>query len=213
MYSNRKYFISGEDRFKTLNGFSDLLKINHNYNNYTIKPKDHLEGGIGKFISAKPINRKKKDASQFYNPEYYKIKKKFKYVYNKLDFTQRVLCPENNIEIEPYVNRFKKCKSQERNSLNSNGPFCSLMLKTPKLFINTKGKKRMNRSYESTNRGFFELSFCDKNEETYNMDNKRLSRIDRIHRNNEINYKYNMGPYQFQKKHFSSNQNLITSMQ
>ena len=44
----------------------------------------------------KPIKRKKSvDINKMYDADYYKIRYKYKNDYNKIDFTQRVLCTDN----------------------------------------------------------------------------------------------------------------------
>lgn len=159
---------------------------------YYKRPEGNLIGGIGNFINTFPKKDITINVNKIYNIDYYKIKKKFKYDYNKLDFTQRVICPENNTEIEEFP-RSKKCKSQEKNSLNNiKGFFPSLMLKTPISFVNEKGKKRINRSFDSGS----------KNNNQFDYDNNRFLGIARKHRIQNINLESKIAPLKFQRKHF-----------
>ena len=156
---------------------------------------------MAKFINVKPKNEKKsEDISKIYNPEYYKIKKKFKYDYNKYDFTQRVLIPENNIE-KRKISKIKTFVSQEKNLRHTtDGTYRSLMLKTPINFP-TRGRKRMNKSFDCGNKPDSEIFFDNKLEEC-NKYNDRLFGVERKIRRRIINTESEIPPYKFGRKHF-----------
>ena len=68
----------------------------------TTKNKDNIKGGIAKFINTnKRKDKTKENLIKKYNKDYYRIRKKFKEEYNKLDFTKRVIIPQKNKEKAP----------------------------------------------------------------------------------------------------------------
>lgn len=191
-------FFSTEKRFewgKVCNG-NDLprkYKKNTNYEN--------LHGGLGRFINVGPkCNKKKDEIYKKYKPEYYQIKKKFKYDYNKYDFTRRVILPENNTEKKP-VHKIRTFYSQEKDLRHTtDGSYRSLILKTPMTFP-TKGRKRVNKSFDCGNRPDSEIFFDNKIEECA-KGNEGLFGVERKIRRKEINKESVIPPYKFGRKHF-----------
>ena len=135
-----------------------------------------------------------------YDADYYKIKNKYKNDYNKYNFTQRVLCPENNTE-KVRINKIKTYTSQ-KNILRhkTDGTYKSLMLITPEVFP-IKGRKRINKSIDCGNKPDSILFYEDKLEEC-NKDNNRLFGVERKLRAKAINIESEIQPYKFGRKHF-----------
>ena len=94
-------FISAEKRFSLTKTFlnGNDYEFTHKMPSKKSYCKDHLSGGIAKFIN---INKRKDYSKELfikkYKKDYYKIRKKFIDDYNKIDFTKRVILPQKNIE-------------------------------------------------------------------------------------------------------------------
>ena len=163
---------------------------------------DSFDGGIGKFMNVKVKKEKKiKDIDKLYDADYYKIKTKYKNDYNKLDFTQRVLLPENNKEKKARIQKIRTYASQEKNLRHTtDGTYKSLMFKTPDSFP-MKGRKRMNKSIDCGNKPDSELFYENKIEECM-KDNNRLFGVERKCRCKVINTESIIHPYRFGRKHF-----------
>ena len=163
--------------------------------------KDNLNGGIAKFINA----NKKKDVSKDeynkkYNKDYYKIRKKFKIDYNKVDFTKRVINPQKNTEKAlPKKLRIMTQAGKELRRVGE-GSYLSLIARTPVSFP-IKGRKRINKSFDCGNKPDSEIFFDNKIEECVN-DNKKLFGVQRKLRAKLINAESENLPYKFGRKHF-----------
>ena len=163
--------------------------------------KDNLNGGIAKFINV----NKKKDVSKDeynkkYNKDYYKIRKKFKIDYNKVDFTKRVINPQKNTEKAlPKKLRIMTQAGKELRRVGE-GSYLSLIARTPVSFP-IKGRKRINKSFDCGNKPDSEIFFDNKIEECAN-DNKKLFGVQRKLRAKLINAESENLPYKFGRKHF-----------
>ena len=163
--------------------------------------KDNLNGGIAKFINV----NKKKDVSKDeynkkYNKDYYKIRKKFKIDYNKVDFTKRVINPQKNTEKAlPKKLRIMTQAGKELRRVGE-GSYLSLIARTPVSFP-IKGRKRINKSFDCGNKPDSEIFFDNKIEECVN-DNKKLFGVQRKLRAKLINAESENLPYKFGRKHF-----------
>ena len=163
--------------------------------------KDNLNGGIAKFINV----NKKKDVSKDeynkkYNKDYYKIRKKFKIDYNKVDFTKRVINPQKNTEKAlPKKLRIMTQAGKELRRVGE-GSYLSLIARTPVSFP-IKGRKRINKSFDCGNKPDSEIFFDNKIEECVN-DNKKLFSVQRKLRAKLINAESENLPYKFGRKHF-----------
>ena len=163
--------------------------------------KDNLNGGIAKFINV----NKKKDVSKDeynkkYNKDYYKIRKKFKIDYNKVDFTKRVINPQKNTEKAlPKKLRIMTQAGKELRRVGE-GSYLSLIARTPVAFP-IKGRKRINKSFDCGNKPDSEIFFDNKIEECVN-DNKKLFGVQRKLRAKLINAESKNLPYKFGRKHF-----------
>lgn len=168
---------------------------------YKKTTNENLYCGLGRFINSGPKYHKKRDEIyKKYKPEYYKIKKKFKYDYNNFDFTQRVILPENNTEKKP-VHKIRTFYSQEKDLRHTtDGSYRSLILKTPMTFP-TKGRKKVNKSFDCGNRPDSEIFFDYKMEEC-NKGNDGLFGVERKIRRKAINKESELPPYKFGRKHF-----------
>ena len=137
-----------------------------------------------------------------YDADYCKIKNKYKNDYNKYDFTQRVLCPQNNPE-KNKINKIKTYSSQEDILRHkTDGTYKSLMNITPEVFP-IKGRKRMNKSIDCGNKPDSIIFYEDKLEEC-KKDNNRLFGVERKYRTKVINTESEIQPYKFGRKHFFS---------
>lgn len=163
--------------------------------------KDNLNEGIAKFINV----NKKKDVSKDeynkkYNKDYYKIRKKFKIDYNKVDFTKRVINPQKNTEKAlPKKLRIMTQAGKELRRVGE-GSYLSLIARTPVSFP-IKGRKRINKSFDCGNKPDSEIFFDNKIEECVN-DNKKLFGVQRKLRAKLINAESENLPYKFGRKHF-----------
>ena len=163
--------------------------------------KDNLNGGIAKFINV----NKKKDVSKDeynkkYNKDYYKIRKKFKIDYNKVDFTKRVINPQKNTEKAlPKKLRIMTQAGKELRRVGE-GSYLSLIARTPVSFP-IKGRKRINKSFDCGNKPDSEIFFDNKIEQCVN-DNKKLFSVQRKLRAKLINAESENLPYKFGRKHF-----------
>ena len=163
--------------------------------------KDNLNEGIAKFINV----NKKKDVSKDeynkkYNKDYYKIRKKFKIDYNKVDFTKRVINPQKNTEKAlPKKLRIMTQAGKELRRVGE-GSYLSLIARTPVSFP-IKGRKRINKSFDCGNKPDSEIFFDNKIEECVN-DNKKLLGVQRKLRAKLINAESENLPYKFGRKHF-----------
>jgi hypothetical protein len=163
--------------------------------------KDNLNGGIAKFIN---VNKKKDDSkdeyNKKYNKDYYKIRKKFKIDYNKVDFTKRVINPQKNTEKAlPKKLRIMTQAGKELRRVGE-GSYLSLIARTPVTFP-IKGRKRINKSFDCGNKPDSEIFFDNKIEECVN-DNKKLFGVQRKLRAKLINAESENLPYKFGRKHF-----------
>ena len=163
--------------------------------------KDNLNEGIAKFINV----NKKKDVSKDeynkkYNKDYYKIRKKFKIDYNKVDFTKRVINPQKNTEKAlPKKLRIMTQAGKELRRVGE-GSYLSLIARTPVSFP-IKGRKRINKSFDCGNKPDSEIFFDNKIEQCVN-DNKKLFGVQRKLRAKLINAESENLPYKFGRKHF-----------
>ena len=162
--------------------------------------KDNLNGGIAKFINV----NKKKDVSKDeynkkYNKDYYKIRKKFKIDYNKVDFTKRVINPQKNTEKAlPKKLRIMTQAGKELRRVGE-GSYLSLIARTPVSFP-IKGRKRINKSFDCGNKPDSEIFFDNKIEQCVN-DNKKLFGVQRKLRAKLSNAESENLPYKFGRKH------------
>ena len=195
-------FSSTEKRFNWMNKYCNGNDIHRKKHKNKIYSKDNLEGGIGKFMRIKPKNDTKiiENIDKMYDADYIKIKNKYINDYNKYNFTQRVLCPENNPE-KAKINKIRTYNSQEKILRHkTDGTYKSLMLITPEKFP-IRGRKRINKSIECGNKPDNILFYEDKLEEC-NKDNNRLFGVERKHRVKGINIESEKQPYKFGRKHF-----------
>ena len=129
--------------------------------------KDHLKGGLDKFINnkeLKKINRNKKESL-----ESYKISQKLKYNYNNLDHTKRVIFPENNYEKKiERKNKKRFCSAENNDRHVTNGTLQSLFDRTPDKFIIPNGRKKLNSSYEEN------ILFYEDKKDMWKIDNDRI---------------------------------------
>jgi hypothetical protein len=114
--------------------------------------RDNLSGGIAKFIN---VNKRKDYSKDIFNKkykiDYYKIRKKFKDDYNKIDFTKRVILPQKNIEKPPPKKMIIITEFGKQLRRFGEGSYTSLIARTPMSFP-IKGKKRINKSFDCGNR-------------------------------------------------------------
>lgn len=192
-------FSSKEKRFDWINKYNNGNDLHRKYKNNKVY-KDHLDGGIGNFMNKEPEHKKVKlNEEKMQKSDYYKIKNKFKN-FNKYQFTQRVIYPENDTE-KKRVTKIRTFKSQEKDlRYTTDGTYGSLMLKTPVTFP-IKGRKRMNKSIDCGNKPDSILFYEDKIEECM-KDNNRLFGVERKFRSKVINTESPLEPYKFGRKHF-----------
>ena len=151
----------------------------------TTKNKDNIIGSVAKFINTNKRKDKTKEIfNKKYNKDYYRIRKKFREDYNKIDFTKRVIIPL----------RVGECSFQ------------SLMIRTPQSFPIKEGRKRINKSFDCGNRPDniifhdyknFKNKECQKN----NNDNEIFG-VGRKLRIKLINFESKISPHKFGKKQY-----------
>ena len=163
--------------------------------------RDNLSGGIAKFINVNKRKDYSKDIfNKKYNKDYYKIRKKFKIDYNKVDFTKREINPQKNTEKAlPKKLRIMTQAGKELRRVGE-GSYLSLIARTPVSFP-IKGRKRINKSFDCGNKPDSEIFFDNKIEECVN-DNKKLFGVQRKLRAKLINAESENLPYKFGRKHF-----------
>ena len=152
-------------------------------------------------MNIKPKKEKAElDVDKIYDSDYYKIKNKYKNDYNKYNFTQRVICPENDTE-KKRINKIRTYGSQENNLRHTtDGTYKSLMFKTP-MTLPLKGRKRMNKSIDCGNKPD-SIIFYENRLEECKKDNNRLFGVERKFRSKVINTESEIQPYKFGRKHF-----------
>ena len=119
----------------------------------TTKNKDNIIGSVAKFINTNKRKDKTKEIfNKKYNKDYYRIRKKFREDYNKIDFTKRVIIPQKNKEKVPP--KKMRILTEARKNLLRVGEcsFQSLMIRTPQSFPIKEGRKRINKSFDCGNR-------------------------------------------------------------
>jgi hypothetical protein len=169
----------------------------------TTKNKDNIKGGIAKFINTnKRKDKTKENFIKKYNKDYYRIRKKFKVEYNKLDFTKRVIIPQKNKEKAP--KKKMRILTQERKNLLriGEGTFQSLMIRTPQSFPIKEGRKRINKSFDCGNRPN-SIIYHDHNnkDKKYNHDTEIFG-VGRKLRIKLINLESGISPIKFGKKQY-----------
>ena len=195
-------FLSREKRFELTHSFinGNDLDLSHKMH-ITKYKKDNLSEGLAKFIN---VNKKRSTAKDNFNKkykiDYYNIRKKFKVDYNKIDFTKRVILPQKNTEkVPPTKLRIYTQLGKELLRVGE-GSYKSLMVRTPVSFP-IRGRKRINKSFDSGNKPDSELFWEDKIEEC-SKDNNRLFGVERKYRAKLINAESKIEPYRFGRKHF-----------
>ena len=170
----------------------------------TTKNKDNIKGGIAKFINTnKRKDKTKENLIKKYNKDYYRIRKKFKEEYNKLDFTKRVILPQKNKEKAPQ--KKMRILTQERKNLLrvGEGSFQSLMIRTPQSFPIKEGRKRKNKSFDCGNRPNSIIFHDYKNKECQkNNNDNEIFGIGRKLRIKLINFESGISPHKFGKKQY-----------
>ena len=170
----------------------------------TTKNKDNITRGIAKFINTnKRKDKTKENFIKKYNKDYYRIRKKFKEEYNKIDFTERVILPQKNREKAPPIKM--RILTQAGRDLRRVGEssFKSLMIRTPQSFPIKAGRKRINKSFDCGNRPDniifhdYKKIECQKN----NNDNEIFG-VGRKLRIKLINFESKISPYKFGKKQY-----------
>ena len=170
----------------------------------TVKKKcrDNIIGGISKFINVnKKKDVKKEEFIKKYSKDYYKIRKKFKIEYNKIDFTKRVLIPENNTErISPKKLRIITEAGKKFRRFGE-GSYMSLLVRTPMSFP-VKGRKRLNSSFDCGNKNYNIIFYDNNNTEECKKENNRLFGVERKYRNKVINAESKVPSVKLGRKHF-----------
>ena len=195
-------FLSAEKRFELnysiINGNDYTFSHKMTVGNYG---RDNIIGGIAKFINVNKKKDKRKDAfNKKYFKDYYKIRKKFIVDYNKIDFTKRVILPQNDTEKVPPKKLRIITKAGEDLRRVGEGSYLSLISRTPISFP-IKGRKRINKSFDCGNKPDSEIFFENKIEEC-KKDNNRLFGVERKYRTKLINIESENPPYRFGRKHF-----------
>ena len=173
----------------------------------TTKNKDNIIGSVAKFINTNKRKDKTKEIfNKKYNKDYYRIRKKFREEYNKIDFTKRVIIPQKNKEKVPP--KKMRILTEARKNLLRVGEcsFQSLMIRTPQSFPIKEGRKRINKSFDCGNRPDniifhdyknFKNKECQKN----NNDNEIFG-VGRKLRIKLINFESRISPHKFGKKQY-----------
>ena len=195
-------FLSAEKRFELnysiINGNDYTFSHKMTVGNYG---RDNIIGGIAKFINVNKKKDKRKDVfNKKYFKDYYKIRKKFTVDYNKIDFTKRVIIPQNDTEKVPPKKLRIITKAGEDFRRVGEGSYLSLISRTPISFP-IKGRKRINKSFDCGNKPDSEIFFENKIEEC-KKDNNRLFGVERKYRTKLINIESENPPYRFGRKHF-----------
>lgn len=167
------------------------------------KCKDNIIGGIAKFINVnKKKDVKKEEFIKKYSKDYYKIRKKFKIEYNKIDFTKRVILPQNNTErVSPKKLRIITEAGKQFRRLGE-GSYMSLFVRTPISFPVKSSRKRLNSSFDCGNKNDNIIFYENNNTEECKKDNNRLFGVERKYRSKVINAESVDPPYKFGRKHF-----------
>lgn len=113
---------------------------------------------------------RKEEYNKKYNKDYYKIRKKFIYDYNKIDFTKRVILPQNNTErTSPQKLRILTEAGKTFRRVGE-GSYMSLMVRTPVSFP-VKGRKKVNKSFDCGNKNDSVIFNENKLKEFINVNN------------------------------------------
>lgn len=172
-------FGQSEIRFNWVNNYSngnDLKK-----HKKIVRPKDNLEGGIGRFLTRNRIeNEREMEMNSINNNPKGPRARDYKYL--NLN-SQRVIYPEKDNEIQK-VNKKRTYGSVEKNLLHTtDGRITTLLNKTP-LQFNYRGKKMFNNSVENWRKKDTNL-FSDDflNDKSYN----RIPGVSRKHLIHKVN--------------------------
>ena len=169
----------------------------------TTKKRDNITGGIAKFINTNKGKDKSKEIFlKKYNKDYYRIRKKFREEYNKIDFTKRVLLPQKDTEKVPPKKMRILTQAGKNLRRVGEGSYMSLMIRTPQSFPIKAGRKRINKSFDCGNKPDHIIFYDYNNTECEKNNDNGLFGVGRKLRTKLINIESEIPPYRFGKKHY-----------